>query len=147
MSKKNIDQSKLWGILSCVLYALTAVNNWSIRHPYVAAGALICISAFADPEILLSSLQVTGNTALYMCFLPVRLSIWFFGFKGRGVEKGSYASQYQSRRYGGNIPRNSTFAKLQAHGATLPTAASMLVTLLLYTGAVVVLVREWWSWY
>ncbi|KAG1720271.1 uncharacterized protein EDB91DRAFT_1178293 [Suillus paluster] len=137
---KDIPQSKLWSIL----YTLIAVNNWSIRHPYVAAIALICISAFADPEVLLTS---TGNTAKYMCFVPVRLSIWFFGFKGRGVEKGSHASKYQARHYGGSIPRNSTFAKLQARGATMPSTASILVSLWLYIGAVIVLVREWGWWF
>ncbi|KAG2054898.1 hypothetical protein BDR06DRAFT_954822 [Suillus hirtellus] len=64
-----------------------------------------------------------------MCFLPFRLILWPFklltrfilyivGFRRQGVAKGSYASQYQSRRYGGYVPPQSTFSKLQAHGAT-----------------------------
>ncbi|KAG1877416.1 hypothetical protein F4604DRAFT_620055 [Suillus subluteus] len=51
------------------------VNNWSIRHPYVAAGALICISA--NPDILLT---------------PLRICLYVFGFSGHGIAKGTFQS-------------------------------------------------------
>ncbi|KAG2030918.1 hypothetical protein BDR03DRAFT_155794 [Suillus americanus] len=138
--------AKLWGsILSSGLFALTEVNNWSIRHPYKSAGALLLISAFENPAMLLTLLQLTGTT-MSLCFLPVRLIIWHLGFGSRGVEKGSFASRYQSRHYGGNVPRGSGFAKLQSYGATMPTVTSTLVSLLSYAGAVIVLGREWGWW-
>ncbi|KAG1805643.1 uncharacterized protein BJ212DRAFT_1590707 [Suillus subaureus] len=145
-------RARLWGsILSSVLFALTEVNKWSIVHPYTSAGALVFISAFEDLPMLLALLQLTGMTTMLLCFLPVRLINWCFGFRSQGVEKGSFASQYQSRRYGGNVPRGSRFAELQSYGATMPTVISALVSLLSYTGAVIILGREWWiqsgDWY
>lgn len=132
--------AKLWGtILSSILFALTEVNNLSIRHPYKSAGALLFISAFTDPAMLLTLLQL-------LCSLLVRLIIWCFGFRSRGVAKGSFASQYQSRRYGGNVPRDSGFAKLQSYGATMPKVRSTLVSLLSCAGAVIILGREWGWW-
>ncbi|KAG2054931.1 hypothetical protein BDR06DRAFT_365350 [Suillus hirtellus] len=106
------------------LYALTKVNtSWSTRHPYVAAGALILISA--NPELLLTPLRLAGRFTLYI-----------FGFRRQGVAKGtsysfnyrclmtlntnmtdSLASQYQSHLYGGYVPRDSTFARFQSYGA------------------------------
>ncbi|KAG1805647.1 uncharacterized protein BJ212DRAFT_1390759 [Suillus subaureus] len=143
----DIDWPKLRDtILASSIYALTEVNNWSIRHPYVAAGALICISS--NPDILLTPLWLTGKTTLYICLLPLRLILWpfkllgrftlyIFGFRGRGVAKGtsqpinyrclvtlnvnmtdSLASQYQSQIYGDYVPQDSTFARLQSYGAT-----------------------------
>lgn len=117
----------------------------AIKHPYVAAGALICISA--NPDILLTPLRLTGRTTLYICLLPLRLILWpfkllgkfilyIFGFRRHGVAKGmfwsinhrrlmtlnatitdSLASQYQSHHYGGYVPRDSTFARFQSYGA------------------------------
>jgi hypothetical protein len=117
----------------------------AIRHPYVAAGALICISA--NPELLLTPLRLAGRTTLYIGLLPLRLILWsfkllgrfvlyIFGFRRHGVAKGtswsinyrclmilnvnitdSLASQYQSHLYGGYVPRDSTFARLQSYGA------------------------------
>ncbi|KAG1805645.1 uncharacterized protein BJ212DRAFT_848117 [Suillus subaureus] len=135
--------TKLWGsIVSSGMFALTEVNNLSIRHPYQSAGALLLISAFENPAMLLTLLQLTGTTTMFLCFLPARLIIWCFGFRSRGVEKGSFASQYQSHCYGGNVPRGSGFAKLQSYGA-MPTATPTLISLLSYTGAVIILGREW----
>ncbi|KAG2064496.1 hypothetical protein BDR04DRAFT_1110046 [Suillus decipiens] len=75
----NIDWSKLWiTILAFSIYALTEVNNWSIKHPYVAAGALMCISA--EPDILLTPLRLAGKTTLYICLLPFRLILWTLKF-------------------------------------------------------------------
>ncbi|KAG1720269.1 uncharacterized protein EDB91DRAFT_1178285 [Suillus paluster] len=86
----DLDWPKLRGaILSSAFYALTAANNWSIRHPYVAAGALLCTSASADHEVLLTSLQLTGITALYVYFLPARPIIWLLGFGSLGVKQGT----------------------------------------------------------
>ncbi|KIK43485.1 hypothetical protein CY34DRAFT_707585 [Suillus luteus UH-Slu-Lm8-n1] len=103
----NINWPKLRDtILASSVYALTEVNNWSIKHPYVAAGALICISA--NPDILLTPLRLTGRTTLYICLLPLRR---------HGVVKDSLASQYQSHHYGGYVPRDSTFARFQSYGA------------------------------
>ncbi|KAG1719810.1 hypothetical protein EDB19DRAFT_1781170 [Suillus lakei] len=122
----NIDWPKLRDtILASSIYALTGVNNWSIRHPYVAAGALICISA--NPDILLTPLRLTGRTACYIGLLPLRLILWpfkllgrfilyIFGFRKQGVAKDSLASQYQSHLYGGYVPRDSTFARFQSYG-------------------------------
>ncbi|KAG1896441.1 uncharacterized protein F5891DRAFT_1053872 [Suillus fuscotomentosus] len=94
-----------------------------------------------------------------LCFLPVRLIIWCFGFRSRGVKKvhkqsafylltkhaitDSVASQYQSSHDGGNVSRGSGFAKLQLYASTTPIVASMLISLLAYTGAVIILGREW----
>ncbi|KAG1760735.1 hypothetical protein EDD22DRAFT_899971 [Suillus occidentalis] len=140
----NINWSKLLDdILSHALSASTAINNWSIGHPYKSAGALLLISAFGNPAMLLTLLQVTGTATVFLCFLPVRLIIWSFGFGSRGVIKDSYASQYQSRHFAGNVSRGSGFSKLQSYGATMPTATSTLVSLLSYTGALIILGREW----
>ncbi|KAG1760734.1 hypothetical protein EDD22DRAFT_61238 [Suillus occidentalis] len=123
----NINWPKLrHTILASSVYVLTEVNNWSIKHPYVAAGALICISA--NPDILLTPLRLTGRTTLYICLLPLRLILWpfkllgkfilyIFGFRRHGVAKDSLASQYQSHHYGGYVPRDSTFARFQSYGA------------------------------
>jgi hypothetical protein len=124
----NIDWPKLQDtILASSIYALTEVNNWSIRHPYVAAGALICVST--SPDLLLTPLRLTGRTTLYFCLLPFRLILWplkllgrfalyIFGFRGDGVAKDSLASQYQSNVYGGYVPRDSTFSRFQSYGTT-----------------------------
>ncbi|KAG1720272.1 uncharacterized protein EDB91DRAFT_1178294, partial [Suillus paluster] len=122
----DIDWLKLRDTIlaSC---AVTEINNWSINHPYIAAGALLCISG--NPELLLTPLRLTGKTARYICLLPFRLFFWpfkmlgrlilyIFGFRRGGVAKDSFASRYQSRRYGGYVPRDSGFAKFQSHGAT-----------------------------
>ncbi|KAG2360104.1 hypothetical protein BDR07DRAFT_1610991 [Suillus spraguei] len=123
----DIDWSKLWDtILTSSVHALTEVNNWSIRHPYVTAGALICISA--NPDILLTPLRLAGRTTLYICLLPLRLILWplkllgrftlyILGFRRYGVARDSLASQYQSHIYGGYVPQDSTFARFQSYGA------------------------------
>ncbi|KAG1877420.1 hypothetical protein F4604DRAFT_1757492, partial [Suillus subluteus] len=123
----SVDWPKLRDtILASSIYALTEVNNWSIRHPYVAAGALMCISI--SPDILLTPLRLTGRTTLYICLLPLRLILWpfkllgrfilyIFGFRRYGVAKDSLASQYQSHIYGGYVPQDSTFARFQSYGA------------------------------
>ncbi|KAG1845047.1 hypothetical protein C8R48DRAFT_678268 [Suillus tomentosus] len=116
---------------------------FTIRHPYESAGALLVISAFGDHATFLTLLQLTGTTAMFLCFLPARLIISCLGFGSRGVEKGSFASQYQSRHYGGNVPRGSGFSKLQSYGSTMPTVTSRLISLLAYTGAVIILGRGW----
>ncbi|KIK43486.1 hypothetical protein CY34DRAFT_803741 [Suillus luteus UH-Slu-Lm8-n1] len=135
--------AKLWGsILSGVLFPFTAVNNWSIRHPYQSAGALLLISARYDPTMFGILLHLTRKTML-LCFLPVRLIIRRFAFGSQGVEKGSFASWCRSHRCGGNVLRGSGFAELQSYGATMPTATSPLVSLLSYTGALIILGREW----
>ncbi|KAG1719809.1 hypothetical protein EDB19DRAFT_625763 [Suillus lakei] len=114
---KNIDCSKIWAdflsrvssaltqasqlvtkllgtILSGVLFALTEANTWSIMHPYAAAGALICISAFTNIGIFLTLLQLTGTIAVFLCLLPVRLIIWCFGFRSQGVEQGTQKQRF-----------------------------------------------------
>lgn len=140
----NINWSKLLDdILSHALSASTAINNWSIRHPYKSAGALLLIPLLTDPAMFSTLLQLTGTATVFLCFLPVRLIIWCFGFGSRGVKKDSYASQYQSRHYSGSVPRGSRFSKLQSYGATMPTVTSTLVSLLSYAGAMTILAREW----
>ncbi|KAG1719805.1 hypothetical protein EDB19DRAFT_1918515 [Suillus lakei] len=128
---RKIDWSKVSGnILSHASDTLTEVNKWSIRHPYIAAGALLTISATTSP------------VALPISYLPVQLIIWRFGFGSQGVMKGSFASQYQSHHYGGYVPRGSGFATLQSYG-TMPAS---IVSSLSYTGAVIILGREWGWW-
>lgn len=102
----DIEWPELWNTMhASSLYALTKVNtSWSTRHPYVAAGALILISA--NPELLLTPLRLAGRFTLYI-----------FGFRRQGVAKDSLASQYQSHLYGGYVPRDSTFARFQSYGA------------------------------
>jgi hypothetical protein len=56
----------------------------------------------------------------------------------------SFASQHQSSRYGGYVPRDSAYAKLQSDGASVPTDGLKLsgtISLLSGTGAVYVLGR------
>jgi len=75
-----LGTSKLRGIMfSCGYYVLTGINNWSIRHPYVATGALLCIAA--NPELLLTPLQLT----VHICLLPLRLIIFPFKALGRFI--------------------------------------------------------------
>ncbi|KAG1719801.1 hypothetical protein EDB19DRAFT_1918511 [Suillus lakei] len=91
----NINWSQVSGnILSSVLFPLTEVNNWSIRHPYKSAGALLFISASTDPGMLLTLLQLTKTATTFLCFLPVRLIMWGFGFGSRGVEKGAQIQRF-----------------------------------------------------
>lgn len=138
---------KWWGIIwSSVLVALIAVNGWSIAHPYAAAGALMLISAFTNTGAFLTLLQLTGAIAVFLCFLPVQLIIWCVGFRSQGVAHGSFASQYQSSRYGSTVPRGSGFAHLQSFGATTWPVSLTLVSLLSYAGVVIVLGREWGLW-
>ncbi|KAG1764399.1 hypothetical protein EV702DRAFT_1154138 [Suillus placidus] len=164
MSQHDLDLPDLnWSILqdTCLTcYAVTELNNWSIRHPYVATGALLCISG--NPELLLTPLRL----ARYTFFLPFRLILWPFkllarfilyilGFRKEGVAKGSIASQYQSRRYGGHVPQQSTFSKFQAHGATddyedgdeIRSMFAVPVSLMMSIGVVFVLGRAWGWWY
>jgi hypothetical protein len=150
----------------------------AIRHPYIAAGALLCISG--NPELILTPLRL----AHYTCLLPFRLILWsfkllarfilyIFGFRREGVAKGmssiptvlttgltspmkgSYASRYQSRRYGGYVPRESTFSKFQAHGATddyedgeeTESIFAAPMSFITNIGFMFVLGREWGWWY
>ncbi|KAG1845013.1 hypothetical protein C8R48DRAFT_734941 [Suillus tomentosus] len=149
--------AKMWcSILSGVLFALIAVNNWSIVHPYIAAGVLILVSAITNIRVFLTLSQLTGTFAVILCLLPVQLIIWCLGFRSQGVAKGSCASLYQSKYYRGIVPRGSSFAHLQSTGATMwldpLTLVSLLsyagaVSLLSYVGAVIVLGREWGWWF
>jgi len=56
----------------------------------------------------------------------------------------SFASQYQSCHDDGNVPQGSGFTKLQLYASTTPTVTSTLISLLAYTGVVIILGREWW---
>ncbi|OAX42069.1 hypothetical protein K503DRAFT_863390 [Rhizopogon vinicolor AM-OR11-026] len=156
----TIDWSKLTGlILSGVSHAVTVANNWSISHPYLSAGALLCISS--NPKILLTPLRLTGKTTLYICLLPLRVVIWPFkvlgrfilyilGFRRRGVDRDSFASYYQSNHYGGYVPRDSAFAHFQSYGATsddeVESIPELAVSWLSGIGAVFVLGRMWGWW-
>ncbi|KAG2360103.1 hypothetical protein BDR07DRAFT_171938 [Suillus spraguei] len=134
-------RAKLWdNILSSVLFALIEFNfnDWSIIHPYVAAGALMFISASTDIGVFLTLVQLTGTIAVFLCLVPVRLIIWCLGFRNQGVAQGSFASQYQSSHYGATVPRGSGFALLQSSGATMWIPLT-LISLLSYTGAAIVL--------
>jgi hypothetical protein len=69
--------------------------------------------------------------------------------------KGSYAAQYQSRRYGGYVPPQSTLSKFQAHGATdngedgdeIKSIFANPVSFMASIGMMFVLGREWGWWY
>ncbi|KAG0692401.1 hypothetical protein DFH29DRAFT_969544 [Suillus ampliporus] len=109
-------------ILVYTSYALTEVNSWSTRHPYVAAGALICI--VANPDILVMPLRLMEKSACYIFELiswPFkvfgRFILYMFGFGREGIAEDSYASYYQSYYYGGYVPRDSAFARFQSYGA------------------------------
>ncbi|KAG1809237.1 hypothetical protein EV424DRAFT_1543120 [Suillus variegatus] len=162
---KNIDWSKIWAdilnalgqagrllvklwntILSSILLTLIEVNDWSIVHPYVAAGVLILLSAVTNIGVFLALLQLTGTIAVFLCLLPVQLVIWCLGFRNQGVAQGSFASAYQSSHYGGTVPRGSSFAHLQSTGATMLPVPLTLVSLLSYVGVAIVLGREWGWW-
>ncbi|KAG1845012.1 hypothetical protein C8R48DRAFT_837578 [Suillus tomentosus] len=163
MSQQDLDLnwSILWDATTCLTcYFATELNNWSIRHPYIAAVTLIYISG--TPELLLTPLRI----ARYLCFLPFRLILWPFklltrfilyivGFRRQGVAKGSYASRYQSRRYGGYVPSQSAFSKFQAHGATddyedgdePQSTFAAPVSFMAGIGGWFVLGRAWGWWY
>lgn len=138
--------AKLWDtILSSVLFALIEGNNWSIMHPYAAAGVLILISAFTNIGVFMTLLHLTGSIAVFLCLLPVRLIVWCLGFRNQGVAQGSLASQYQSSQYGATVPRGSGFALLQSFGATMWIPLTF-ISFLSYAGAAIVLGREWGWW-
>jgi hypothetical protein len=57
-----------------------------------------------------------------------------------------FVSQHQPNRYGGYVPRDSTYTQLQSDGASVPTDGLKLsgtISLLSGTGAVYVLGRTW----
>ncbi|KAG2360100.1 hypothetical protein BDR07DRAFT_1462197 [Suillus spraguei] len=158
MSQQN-SSIQLWDVSTTIThvtcYIATELNDLSIRHPYIAAGALLCICG--TPELFLTPLR-------YTCFLPFQLIIWPFkllamfilyilGFRKEGVKKGSYASQYQSRRYGGNTPGKSAFSTFQARAAIDEDGnpkVSMFaapVTFMACIGIMFVLGRAWGWWY
>ncbi|KAG1877419.1 hypothetical protein F4604DRAFT_1680092 [Suillus subluteus] len=142
-----LSRVELWStILSSVWFALTEANDWSIMHPYAAAGALIFISAIANIGVFMTLLQLTGTIAVFLCLLPVQLIVWCCGFRNQGVAQGSFASQYQSNYYGGTVPRGSGFSHLQSVGATMWIIPSTLISLLSYAGVAIVLGREWGWW-
>ncbi|KAG2030919.1 hypothetical protein BDR03DRAFT_973799 [Suillus americanus] len=169
MSQQDVDQVDLNSLMlrdastRLTSYAVTEFNNWSIRHPYFAASALLCI--IGTPELLLTPLRL----ARYICFSPFRLIIWpfklltrfilyIFGFRREGVAKGSYAARYQSRRYGGYVPPESNFSKFQAatHGATddhdqdgdeTKSTLAAAVSFIASIGLFFVLGRAWGWWY
>ncbi|OAX42071.1 hypothetical protein K503DRAFT_767143 [Rhizopogon vinicolor AM-OR11-026] len=127
----DIDWSKLRGKISSwashVLDALIVANAWTISHPYITISILLCICI--KPGIILRPLQFTGRIARYICLFTWRLVTWPFkafgrfilyimGFMRQGVERDSFASNYQSHHYGGHVPQDSAFAHLQSYGAT-----------------------------
>ncbi|KAG1718009.1 uncharacterized protein EDB91DRAFT_681666 [Suillus paluster] len=119
----KIDWSKSWdAVLASLCYALTEVNNWTIRHPYVVVGALIC--TLVNPYILVTPLRFMGRTAGHIfefigwSFKVLgRFILYIFGFRREGVAEDSLASQYQSYHYGGHVPQDSLSAGFQSYGA------------------------------
>ncbi|KIJ05820.1 hypothetical protein PAXINDRAFT_20949 [Paxillus involutus ATCC 200175] len=87
--------------------------------------------------LLMVSLRALGKFVLY-----------FLGFRQGVVKRGSLASRYQSKNYGGHVPRDSHFARLQAHSAE--DQGRPLFTIIrsgtLLAGAVYVLGRTWGWW-
>lgn len=153
---QNIDWSrlsgaKLWGsILSCILFPFTAVNNWSIVHPYAAAVTLTLISASTNTRTFPTLFWLIVAIVVFLCLFLVQVVIWCVGFRSQGVARGSLASRIQSICYRGFVPRGSCFARLQSFGATkwpVGPVPLMLVSLLSFAGVVIVLGREWGWWF
>ncbi|KAG2752507.1 hypothetical protein P692DRAFT_20830510 [Suillus brevipes Sb2] len=153
---QNIDWSrlsgaKLWGsILSCIFFPFTAVNNWSIVHPYAAAVTLTLISASTNIGAFLTLSWLIVAIVVFLCLFlvqVVQLIIWCVGFRSLGVARGSLASRIQSIYYRGFVPRGSCFARLQSFGATKWPVPLTLVSLLSFAGVVIVLGREWGWWF
>jgi len=124
------------------------VKQWSITHPYAAAGGLLFTLGCINPVILLTPLkilQITGSVALRMCVLPIQILVRLLGFTSRGVMKGSLAALYQSRVLGGYVLRGSIFTALQSCGATIPSVKGTFFCLLVGTGFFF-LGRNWGFW-
>ncbi|KAG1735459.1 hypothetical protein EDB19DRAFT_1724608 [Suillus lakei] len=74
----STSDSNLCTALSSVSHALTGANIWcrSIKHPYVTAGVLLCISE--NPRILLTPLQLMGKPAPYTRTSTVSLNRGYY---------------------------------------------------------------------
>ncbi|KAF8184469.1 hypothetical protein BJ912DRAFT_528194 [Pholiota molesta] len=118
-SDVNVEQ--LWDILH---------REVIVQYPYRTAGVLFLWSYY--PQFPFRILRFGLYTApLYIANLPFRM-LYFglyvvprsiirgilacLGFQ-RGIRADSFASNYQSHRYGGYTPRNSMFSKAQSYGA------------------------------
>lgn len=101
---------------SCVSHALTRVNIWSIRHPYIAAAVLLWISE--NPGILLAPLQ-TGKSTPHTRTSTVPLD--------RGYHDTAVTNEYENAR-------------------KAESTAVLSVSWLTGLGAVFVLGRRWGWW-
>ncbi|KAF9235050.1 hypothetical protein BU15DRAFT_78428 [Melanogaster broomeanus] len=89
-----------------------AINDLSMAHPYTTCASLFLVSSY--PVIICGPVRI-----LTWPFRTLgKISLYLLGFRGRGVERGSFASRYQSKKYGGYVPEDSTFSHLQSYGAS-----------------------------
>ncbi|KAG9315589.1 hypothetical protein JVU11DRAFT_3227 [Chiua virens] len=108
----------LW---SYMVQGFEAVWTWppleAFRTELVAAVIALWDYVLAHP--------VTAGTIFVLAYIVVpcvynTLSMFLLhglGFRRQGVLRDSYAANYQSTSYGGNMPRGSTFARWQSQGA------------------------------
>ncbi|CAA7265164.1 unnamed protein product [Cyclocybe aegerita] len=84
-----------------------------VEHPYASA-AILLLWAFYPlfPFHLFYFLFYVIPRNLVLGILTC------LGFEGYGLRADSPASRYQSRNYGGFIPRNSVFSRTQSYGTT-----------------------------
>ncbi|OAX42064.1 hypothetical protein K503DRAFT_416092 [Rhizopogon vinicolor AM-OR11-026] len=152
-----------------IIDPVTLLNNWcmlfvfqirhlpnyklyfpAMRHPYLAVGALLCISA--NPEILLTPLRLTGRITEDICLLPSQVIIWPFkvfgrfilGFRKHGLERSSSLINYINLFIANQICQS--FMELQSNGATNQREKSELAAFVsVWSGvrAVRVLGRTW----
>ncbi|KAF8558380.1 hypothetical protein OG21DRAFT_1601180 [Imleria badia] len=81
--------------------ALIALMDYVVAHPLTST-AIVILLFVVVPGVL---------NALKICFLHC------LGFRRRGVLRGSYAANYQSTSFRGNVRRGSTFAQFQSQRA------------------------------
>ncbi|PFH48190.1 hypothetical protein AMATHDRAFT_66076 [Amanita thiersii Skay4041] len=93
---------------SAIQYALRLTNE----HPQGFALLLFIWSFYPEfPFDIVYYILIGIPTVLFLSVINC------LGFIRRGVARGSYAAEYQSRMYGPFTPANSYFAQYQSYGA------------------------------
>ncbi|KAG5725289.1 hypothetical protein E4T56_gene12685 [Termitomyces sp. T112] len=92
--------------------AIGHMSSFVGKHRYLASGILLLWSIFPEfPFKVLYTVAYKVPRAVFCWVLSC------FGFTEDGISPDSFASRYQSREYGGNIPRDSLFSSYQSIGA------------------------------
>ncbi|KIJ09061.1 hypothetical protein PAXINDRAFT_157990 [Paxillus involutus ATCC 200175] len=130
--------------LSNVAAALDAFCPPARTHPYATGASLIVLSTF--PAIIIGPLKL-----LALPFKALgKFVLYLLGFRRGGVERESFASQYQSRYYGGHVPEHSPFAHFQSYGTEEDEqAGSWFASIISWSslaGAGYVFGRAWGWW-